>query len=87
MTEYKSWIIPWSEVTSRVQGKSAIVSESKADNSNAHANKDWNDATSNFIFRISHSQNWNYQNKGSNDLVKAKHIFEFGPESSSNRIV
>ena len=87
MTEYKSWIIPWSEVTSRVQGKSAIVSESKANNSNAHANKDWNDATSNFIFRISHSQNWNYQNKGSNDLVKAKHIFEFGPESSSNRIV
>ena len=83
----KEWIIPRSEVTSGVQGKSAVVSESKADNSNAHTNKDWNDATSNFIFRISHGQNWNNQNKGSNDLVKAKIFLKFCTESKDKRIV
>ena len=74
LSHEKVWIIPWSEITSRVQRKSAVVSESKADNSDAHSNEDWNDSTSDLIFRISHSQNWNYQNKGSDDLVKAKNM-------------
>ena len=67
--------LPWTEVASRVQRKSAIVSECKSDDSNTHTNKDWDDTTHNFIFRISHGQDWNYQNECSNNLVKAKIFF------------